>query len=57
MFTIIQFHSIDLKPNNLHSKLRMTQINQSWNKQGYQTEQYTHIEASNGENHTYSRSL
>jgi len=46
-----------LKPNNLYLILTLTQINQSWNKQRFQVEQYTHIEASKGENHTYLRSL
>jgi len=33
MFAIIQFHSIDLKPDNLHSilTLTLTPTNKSWN--------------------------
>jgi len=52
MFTIIQFHSIDLKPDNLHSILTLTHMNKSWTKHGCQAEQYTHIEASKGGKHT-----
>ena len=34
MFAIIQFHYIDLKPDNLHSILTLTQTNKLWNEHG-----------------------